>query len=86
MADVLAYKIVPGCDHHVSLPAVSHTLQDLAHAQGNGGLTSSWGASEAHVERRHSRVEAELAAHLRPAEAITRLVASRKNQNGVGVW
>lgn len=64
MANVLAHKVVPSGDHDMPLSAVAHALQDLPHAQSNGGLTRAGGTREAHVQGRHSRVEAELAAHL----------------------
>lgn len=64
VTNVLAHEVVPSGDHDVSLSAVSHALQDLPHAQRNGGLTRARGTGEAHVQGRHSRVEAELATHL----------------------
>ena len=64
VANVLAHKVVPSSDYDMPLSAVAHALQDLPHAQSNGGLTRAGGTREAHVQGRNSRVEAELAAHL----------------------
>lgn len=65
MANVLAHQVVSRGDHDVPLSAVTHTLQNLPHTQSNGRLARARSAGEAHVERWHSRVEAELSAHLR---------------------
>ena len=64
MADVLADEVVARRDDDVARAAVAHPLQDLAHAQRDGGLAGARGAGEAHVEGRHRRLEAELQAHL----------------------
>lgn len=72
VANVLAHKVVPSGDHDVPLSAVAHALQDLPHAQRNGGLTRARGTGEAHVQGRHSRVEAELAAHLQKGQITKR--------------
>ena len=39
-------------------------LEDLAHANSDGGLAGARGTGEAHVERWHGGLKAELAAHL----------------------
>lgn len=80
MADVLANKVIPSGDHDMPLSAVAHALQDLPHAQGNGGLARAGGTCEAHVKGRHSRVEAELATHLhRRTDHHERQVTSKRS-------
>jgi hypothetical protein len=60
----LADEIITGGKDDVSPTGVSHLGQNLTHADSNGGLTSTGGSSEAHVERRDSGFETELATHL----------------------
>mmetsp|Transcript_12289 Transcript_12289/g.21049 ORF Transcript_12289/g.21049 Transcript_12289/m.21049 type:complete len:465 (-) Transcript_12289:36-1430(-) len=64
VANVLANQVVARRDHDVAGAAVAHALQDLPHAQRNRGLPGARGAGEAHVQRRHRGLEAELEAHL----------------------
>lgn len=68
MANVLAHQVVPGGHDDVPLSAVAHALQDLPHTQSYSSLARTGGAREAHVKRRHGRVEAQLAAHLASRE------------------
>ena len=64
VADVLADEVVARRDDDVARAAVAHLREDLAHAHGDRRLARAGRAREAHVEARHGRVEAELAAHL----------------------
>jgi hypothetical protein len=64
VANVLADKIITSGKDNVSTAGVSHLGKDLSHTDSDSGLSGSGGTSETHVQRRHSSLESELAAHL----------------------
>jgi hypothetical protein len=76
MPDVLADQVVAHGRHEVPPVEVAEPVQQLGHPQPHGGLADTGGASEAHVQIRPGRQEAQPLAHLGDQEKCRHLLYS----------